>query len=24
MPQLGPDGFNLSTVFRTVAGAVPD
>jgi acyl-CoA synthetase (AMP-forming)/AMP-acid ligase II len=24
MPELGPDGFNLSTVFRTVAGAVPD
>ena len=24
MPQLGRDGFNLSTVFRTVAGAVPD
>ena len=24
IPRLGPDGFNLSTVFRTVAGAVPD
>ena len=24
MAQLGRDGFNLSTVFRTVAGAVPD
>src|SRR3954471_6964740 len=24
MPQLGPDGFNLSTVFDTVARAVPE
>lgn len=24
MAEPGPDGFNLSTVFRTVAGAVPD
>lgn len=24
IPRLGPDGFNLSTVFHTVAGAVPD
>lgn len=24
MPELGPDGFNLSTVFDTVARAVPD
>ena len=24
MPELGPDGFNLSTVFATVAAAVPD